>query len=98
MIRVLLPAPLCTLGRIEREVAVDVAGAATQRAVLDALDAAYPVLHGTIRDYATQRRRPFLRFFACGQDRSHEPPDAPLPESVAAGAEPFLIVGTMAGG
>ena len=98
MIRVVLPAPLCTLARIEREVALDVEGVVTQRAVIDALEAGYPVLRGTIRDYATRRRRPFIRFFACGQDLSHEPPDAPLPESVAAGAEPFLIVGAMAGG
>ena len=98
MIRVVLPAPLCTLVRIEREVALDVEGAVTQRAVIDALEAGYPVLRGTIRDYATQRRRPFIRFFACEQDLSHEPPDAPLPQSVAAGDEPFLIVGAMAGG
>ena len=98
MIRVVLPVPLCTLARIEREVVVDVAGDATQRALIDALEADYPALRGTIRDYATRRRRPFLRFFACGEDLSHEPPDAPLPACVAAGAEPFLIVGAMAGG
>lgn len=98
MIRVVLPAPLSIVARIEREVALDVEGPATQRAVLDALEADYPVLRGTIRDYATRRRRPFLRFFACGEDLSHEPPDAPLPPPVAAGAEPFLIVGAMAGG
>lgn len=98
MIRVVLPAPLCTLARIEREISLDVVGNATQRAVIDALEAGYPVLRGTIRDYATQRRRPYIRFFACEQDLSHEPPDALLPESVAAGAEPFLIVGAMAGG
>ena len=98
MIRVVLPAPLCTLARTEREIALEVEGAVTQRAVIDALEADYPALRGTIRDYATQRRRPFIRFFACEQDLSHESPDAPLPESVAAGAEPYLIVGAMAGG
>ena len=98
MIRVVLPAPLCTLARIEREVALDVAGEVTQRTVIDALEADYPALRGTIRDYATRRRRPFIRFFACEQDLSHQPPDAPLPEAVAAGSEPYLIVGAMAGG
>ncbi len=98
MIHVVLPPPLCVLARIDREVAVDVEGPATQRAVLDALEAGYPVLRGTIRDYATQRRRAYLRFFACGLDLSHEPPDALLPEEVAAGREPFLVVGAMAGG
>lgn len=97
-IRVVLPAPLCTLARVERELALAVGGCATQRAVLDALEARYPMLRGTIRDHATQRRRPFLRFFACGQDLSHAPPDALLPAAVAAGSEPFLIVGAMAGG
>ena len=98
MIRVVLPEPLCVLTRIDREVTVEVAGPATQRAVIDALEAEYPVLRGTIRDYATHRRRAYLRFFACGLDLSHEPPDAPLPEAVAEGREPFLIVGAMAGG
>lgn len=98
MIRVVLPPPLCMLARIDREVTVRVQGAATQRAVIDALEARHPVLRGTIRDYATQRRRAYLRFFACGLDLSHEPPDAPLPEEVAEGREPFLVVGAMAGG
>ena len=98
MIRVMLPAPLCTLARAGREVRLEIAGRATQGAVLDALEAGYPMLRGTIRDHATRRRRPFLRFFACGQDLSHDPPDAPLPPAVATGAEPFLIVGAMAGG
>ena len=98
MIHVVLPQPLCVLARIDREVTVAVQGAVTQRAVIDALEAAYPVLRGTIRDYATQRRRPYLRFFACGVDLSHEAPDALSPEEVAAGREPFLVVGAMAGG
>ncbi len=98
MTRVVLPAPLCTLARTEREVTLDVGGEVTQRSVIDALEAGYPALRGTIRDYATQRRRPFIRFFAGEQDLSHEPPDAPLPEAVAAGIEPYLIVGAMAGG
>ena len=98
MIRVVLPAPLSVLAGVERELALEVAGRPTQRAVLDALEAAYPALRGTIRDPGTQLRRPFLRFFACGADVSHEGPDAPLPEAVAAGEEPFLIVGAMAGG
>lgn len=98
MIRVVLPQPLSVLARIDREVSVVVDGPATQRAVIDALEAEYPVLRGTIRDYATQRRRPYLRFFACGVDLSHEAPDALLPKEVAAGREPFLVVGAMAGG
>ncbi len=98
MIRVVLPAHLRTLARADREVQVHIEGQATQRAVLDALEARYPMLRGTIRDHVTQRRRPFLRFFACEQDLTHEPPDAPLPDAVAAGTEPFLIVGAMAGG
>ncbi len=98
MIRVVLPAPLCTLARAGREVSLEIGGRATQRTVLDALEAGYPMLRGTIRDHATRRRRPFLRFFACGQDLSHDPPDAPLPAAVATGVEPFLIVGAMAGG
>ena len=98
MIRVVLPQPLSVLARIDREVTVHVQGAATQRAVLDALEARHPVLRGTIRDYATARRRAYLRFFACGSDLSHELPDAPLPEEVAEGREPFLVVGAIAGG
>ncbi|MFI5399814.1 MAG: MoaD/ThiS family protein [SAR324 cluster bacterium] len=98
MIRVVLPQPLSTLAHAGREVTLDVAGAATQRSVLDALEARYPMLRGTIRDQVTQQRRPFLRFFACEEDLSHEPPDAPLPDGVASGAEPLLIVGAIAGG
>ena len=98
MIRVVLPQPLSVLARIDREVTVHVPGATTQRAVLDALEARHPVLRGTIRDHATQRRRAYLRFFACGLDLSHEAPDAPLPEEVSDGREPFLVVGAMAGG
>ncbi|HUP35308.1 MAG TPA: MoaD/ThiS family protein [Candidatus Limnocylindria bacterium] len=98
MIRVVLPAHLRTLARVDREVKLDVLGPATQRSVLDALEAAYPMLRGTIRDHVTQQRRPFLRFFACEQDLSHEAPDTPLPDAVAEGAEPYLIVGAMAGG
>jgi hypothetical protein len=98
MIRVVLPAHLRTLARVEREVTLDVAVPATQRAVLDALEARFPMLCGTIRDRVTQRRRPFVRFFACQEDISHESPDAPLPAAVASGAEPFLIIGAMAGG
>lgn len=98
MIRVELPAHLRMLARVRGEVQLDVEGQATQRSVLDALEARYPVLCGTIRDHATQRRRPFLRFFACEQDLSHELPDAPLPDAVASGAEPFLIIGALAGG
>ena len=98
MIRVVLPAHLRTLARVNGEVTLDVKGEVTQRAVLDALEARYPMLRGTIRDHMTKRRRPFIRFFACEQDLSHESPDAPLPEVVAAGAEPLLIVGAMAGG
>jgi molybdopterin synthase sulfur carrier subunit len=98
MIRVELPAHLRTLARIGGEVSVAVEGPVTQRAVLDALENAYPVLRGTIRDHGTLKRRAFLRFFACEQDLSHEPPDAALPAQVASGAEPFLIVGALAGG
>jgi len=98
MIRVELPAHLRTLACVDREVTLDVAGEATLRAILDALEARYPMLRGTIRDHVTRERRPFLRFFACEEDLSHEPPDAPLPEAVARGVEPFLIVGAMAGG
>ncbi|HEY8313616.1 MAG TPA: MoaD/ThiS family protein [Candidatus Baltobacteraceae bacterium] len=98
MIRVVLPAHLRTLVRIAGEMEIDVDGKPTQRSVLDALEARYPVLCGTIRDHVTQRRRPFVRFFACARDLSHEAPDAPLPDPVARGEEPFLIVGAMAGG
>ena len=97
-IRIELPAHLRTLARVGGEVPVEVDGAVTQRSVLDALEAAYPVLRGTIRDHGTLKRRAFLRFFACEQDLSHEPPDAPLPDSVARGAEPFLVIGALAGG
>ncbi len=98
MIRVLLPTPLRTLARIDDEVQLDVAGPATQRSVLDALEARYPVLCGTIRDHVTRERRPFIRFFACGEDLSLEPPEAPLPQAVASGAEPLLVIGAIAGG
>ena len=98
MIRVVLPQHLRTLARVGDEVAVDVAGPPTQRALIDAIEARYPMLRGTIRDYSTDRRRAFLRFFACEEDISHEPPDAPLPDAVAAGREPFLIIGALAGG
>jgi molybdopterin synthase sulfur carrier subunit len=98
MIRVVLPAHLRTLARVGSEVELEVEGRATQRSVLDALEARYPMLCGTIRDHVTQQRRPFLRFFACEQDLSHEPPDAPLPDAIESGAEPFLIIGAIAGG
>jgi molybdopterin converting factor small subunit len=98
MIRVALPAHLRKLAQVDGEVKLDVAGQITQQAVLDALEARYPMLRGTLRDQVTQRRRAFVRFFACGQDLSHEPPDAPLPDAVATGAEPFLVVGAIAGG
>ena len=98
MIRVVLPAHLRSLARVDGEVKLDVEGKVTQRSVLDALEARYPMLRGTIRDHVTQQRRAFLRFFACEQDLSHESPDALLPEAVATGIEPFLIVGAMAGG
>jgi hypothetical protein len=98
MIRVVLPFHLRTLARVDGEVILDVEGQATQRTVLDALEFRYPMLRGTIRDHVTQKRRPFLRFFACEQDLSHESPDAPLPDVVASGAEPLLIVGAIAGG
>ena len=98
MIRLVLPAHLRTLAHVDGEVTLDVEGQATQRSVLDALEASYPVLRGTIRDHVTQQRRPFLRFFACEEDVSHELPDAPLPDAVATGSEPFLVVGAMAGG
>ena len=98
MIRVELPPHLRGLARISGEVQLEIQGVATQRSVLDALEARYPMLCGTIRDHITQKRRPFLRFFACGEDLSHEQPDAPLPDAVASGAEPLLIVGAIAGG
>lgn len=98
MIRVILPAHLRTLAHANGEVELDVEGQATQRSILDALESCYPMLRGTIRDHATQQRRPFVRFFACEQDLSHESPDAKLPDAVATGAEPFLVVGAIAGG
>jgi len=98
MIRVVLPTHLRKLARVEGEVQLEVEGRVTQRSVLDALETRYPMLRGTIRDHTTQRRRPFVRFFACQEDLSNEVPDAPLPEAVATGAEPFLVVGAMAGG
>ena len=98
MIRVVLPAHLRILARVEGEVQLEVEGQATQRRILDALEARYPALQGTLRDHVTQQRRPFVRFFACEQDWSHESPDAPLPDAVAAGKEPFLVVGAIAGG
>jgi sulfur-carrier protein len=98
MIRVVLPHHLRTLARVEREVQLEVDGQVTQRSVLDALEAGYPMLRGTIRDHTTQQRRAFVRFFACGQDLSHDSPDTPLPEAVATGAEPLLVIGAMAGG
>ena len=98
MIRVVLPAHLRTLARVSGEVEVRVDGQVTQRSVLDALEAQYPTLQGTIRDHVTQQRRPFVRFFACQEDLSHESPDAPLPDAVASGSEPFLIIGAIAGG
>jgi len=98
IVRIVLPSHLRTLARVDREVKLDVEGPVTQRSVLDALESRYPMLRGTIRDQVTQQRRAFVRFFACEDDVSHESPDTPLPEAVAAGAEPFLIVGAMAGG
>jgi molybdopterin synthase sulfur carrier subunit len=98
MIRVQLPTPLRILAQTAAEIEIAVEGPATQRAVLDALEARYPSLRGTIRDQQSGRRRAFVRFFACEQDLSHEPPDAPLPEAVASGAEPFVIIGALAGG
>src|ERR1700752_2246928 len=98
MIRVVLPYHLRTLAQVGAEVQLDVAGPVTQGSVLDALEARYPMLRGTIRDHVTHRRRAFVRFFACGEDLSHEPPDSPLPDAVATGAQPFMIVGAIAGG
>jgi sulfur-carrier protein len=98
MIRIELPVHLRTLARIDGDVVVDVRGQVTQQSVLDAIEARYPMLGGTIRDYPTRQRRPYLRFFACAQDLSHEPPDALLPAAVASGEEPFMVVGAIAGG
>ena len=98
MIRVTLPAHLRKLAQVDGEVKLDVDGQVTQNSVLDALEARYPMLRGTIRDHVTLRRRAFVRFFACGEDLSHEPPDSPLPDAVATGAQPFMIVGAIAGG
>jgi sulfur-carrier protein len=98
MIRVVLPAHLRILAQIDGEVELEIAGQATQRMVLDALEARYPMLRGTLRDHVTLQRRPFVRFYACSEDLSHEQPDTPLPEAVASGAEPFLVVGAVAGG
>jgi molybdopterin synthase sulfur carrier subunit len=98
MIRVVLPAHLRLLAQADREVQLDVAGAVTQREVLDVLEERYPMLRGTIRDRDSGKRRPFVRFFACQEDLSHESPDTPLPDAVASGAEPFLVVGAMSGG
>jgi hypothetical protein len=98
MIRVVLPPHLRALAHVGFEVEIDVAGQATQRSVLDALEARYPMLQGTIRDHETQKRRPFLRFFGCEEDLTHEPPDAPLPEAITSGREPYYIIGAIAGG
>ena len=98
MIRVVLPTHLRTLARVKGEVALDVPAPVTRASVLDALEARYPMLRGTIRDHVTEQRRPFLRFFACERDLTHEPPDAPLPDAVASGTEPLLVVGAIAGG
>ena len=98
MIRVVLPTHLRKLAHVQGEVKLDVEGQVTQRSVLDALEARYPMLRGTIRDHVTQRRRPFVRFFACEEDLSHEPPDAPLPEVDTSGAEPFFVAGAIVGG
>jgi hypothetical protein len=98
MIRVVLPTPLKTLAQVQGEVRLEVEGPVTQSSVLDALEVRYPMLRGTLRDQQTHKRRPFIRFFACQQDLSHEAPDAPLPEQIAAGTEPFLVIGAMAGG
>jgi molybdopterin synthase sulfur carrier subunit len=98
MIRVILPAHLRILARVEGEVKLEVEGPVTQRSILDALEARYPALCGTLRDHVTQQRRPFVRFFACEEDLSHDSPDAPLPDAVSNGTEPFLVVGAIAGG
>ncbi len=98
MIRVVLPFHLRTLAHVDSEVNLEIEGVVTQRAVLDALEARYPVLRGTMRDHVTRQRRPFIRFFACQEDLSHEAPDSPLPDAVATGAEPFVVLGAIAGG
>jgi len=98
MVRVVMPAHLRTLAKVSGEVQLEIKGPVTQRSILDALEARYPMLQGTIRDHVTQQRRAFVRFFACEEDLSHESPDAPLPDAVASGAEPFLVVGAIAGG
>lgn len=98
MVKVEIPPHLRTLANVNGEITLDIAGAVTQRSILDALEQRYPMLCGTIRDHTTKQRRAFLRFFACAEDLSHEPPDAPLPEAVASGKEPFLIIGAIAGG
>jgi molybdopterin synthase sulfur carrier subunit len=98
MIRVVLPQHLRTLARVGGEVLIEVSGEVTQRSILDALENSYPMLRGTIRDHVTKERRPFLRFFACAEDWSHEAPDTPLPKEITTGAEPFLIIGAIAGG
>ncbi len=98
MIRVVLPAHLRTLAQVQGEVSLDVPGTVTQRAILDALEARYPTLRGTIRDHQTLKRRAFVRFFACGEDLSHESPDSPVPEAVVTSAEPFMVIGAIAGG
>ncbi len=98
MIRVVLPYHLRNLAKVGAEVELDVEGPLTQRSILDALEARYPMLRGTIRDHTTHKRRPFLRFFVCSEDWSHEPPDTPLPDAIASGTEPFFIVGAIAGG
>ena len=97
-VRVVLPAHLRTIAKVQGEVELDIAGVVTQRSVLDALEAAYPALRGTIRDQGTHRRRSFVRFFACEEDLSHEEPDAPLPDEVVTGKQPYLVIGAMAGG
>ncbi len=98
MIQVVLPAHLRTLAHVDSEISIEVAGPVTLRSVLDAIESTYPMLRGTIRDHVTQERRPFLRFFACQEDLSHESPDTPLPEAVSSGKEPFMIIGAIAGG
>ena len=98
MIRVILPQHLRTLAHVGSEVQLEIEGQVTQRSILDALEARYPMLRGTIRDHGTQQRRAFLRYFACEEDLSHEPPDAPLPDAVASGKEPFIVIGAIAGG
>ncbi len=98
MVRVLLPPHLRTLARVNGEVELDVAGPVTQMSILDALESRYPMLRGTIREHATHKRRPLVRFFVCGEDVSHDPPDSPLPEPIIKGSEPFLVIGAIAGG